>query len=281
MEDLVSGSAQVNGTTLHYVRCGSGPAVILIHGFPQDWTEYQAIMPRLAERFTVIAIDLRGIGRSHAEAGGYEADNLAEDVYLLAKRLKLERVYVVGHDIGGIVTFALVRRYPELLRGAMILDAAIPGIDGWEGIQGGAAFWHVPFMQVPGLAEKLVAGREADFFGYFLAFGNFAGEDVARYVAAYSKPEQLHAALEIFRAFPADARANSPHLAVKVPLLLGAGEKSPLAPLLTVMAQALRKRGSTEIETAVIRNAVHYVVQDEPEATVALIERKASEKTSY
>lgn len=71
----------MNGTTLHYVRGRKGPPVILIQGFPKDWFEYRAIIPRLARRFTIIAVDLRGIGGSKATAGGYDAANLAEDVY--------------------------------------------------------------------------------------------------------------------------------------------------------------------------------------------------------
>jgi len=69
-KEFASENATVNGTSLHYVRGGKGPGVILIHGFPQDWFEFQAIMPRLAKRFTVIAVDLRGVGGSTATPGG-------------------------------------------------------------------------------------------------------------------------------------------------------------------------------------------------------------------
>jgi pimeloyl-ACP methyl ester carboxylesterase len=142
-EGFVSELATVNGITLHYVRGGEGPPLILIHGFPQDWFEYHAIMPRLAKRFTVIVVDLRGIGRSTSTQGGYDAANMAEDVYQLVSTLKLERVYIVGHDIGGMVTYAFVRRYPRSTRGAMILDQVIPGIEGWEEVQGSPAVWHM------------------------------------------------------------------------------------------------------------------------------------------
>src|SRR6516225_1555231 len=110
-EGYMSETAEVNGITLHYVRGGKGPAVILIHGFPEDWFEYHAIMPRLAKQFTVIAVDLRGVGGSTTSAGGYDAANLAEDIHQLVASLKLERVYIVGHDIGGMVAYAFVRRY--------------------------------------------------------------------------------------------------------------------------------------------------------------------------
>lgn len=162
-KEFLSETATVNGITLHYVRGGKGPTVILIHGFPQDWFEYRPIMPRLAKQFTVIAVDLRGIGGSIAKSGGYDAATMAEDVYQLVSKLKLERVYVVGHDIGGHVAYAFFRRYPQVMRGAMILDTPIPGIEGWEEIQGAPFMWQMHFMQVPGLAEKLVDGRQSAY----------------------------------------------------------------------------------------------------------------------
>ena len=102
----------------------------MIHGFPQDWFEYHAIMPRLARRFTVVAVDLRGVGGSAATPCGYDAANMAQDTHELISQLKLEPVYLVGHDIGGMVTFAFMRRFPEATRGAMILDAPIQGSKG-------------------------------------------------------------------------------------------------------------------------------------------------------
>ena len=134
---------------------------------------FHRIMPRLAKRFTVIAVDLRGIGGSSQTPSGFDAANLAEDLHQLAAALKLEHLYVVGHDIGGMVTYAFVRRYPQLTRGAMVLDVPIPGIEGWNEVQGDPSVWHVRFMQVPGLAEKLVTGRSADYLCYFFNFGKF------------------------------------------------------------------------------------------------------------
>jgi pimeloyl-ACP methyl ester carboxylesterase len=159
-KDFASSFATVNGTTLHYVRGGKGPPLILIHGFPQDWYEYHAIMPRLAKQFTVIAVDLRGIGGSTAAPGGYDAANLAEDVHQLATALKLQSVYVLGHDIGGPVAFAFALRHPDAARGVMILDAVLPGIAGWDEIMASPYTWHIGFMQAPGLPEQLVPGHQ-------------------------------------------------------------------------------------------------------------------------
>jgi pimeloyl-ACP methyl ester carboxylesterase len=276
-KDFASETASMNGTTLHYVRGGKGPPLILIHGFPQDWYEYQAIMPRLAKRFTVIAVDLRGIGGSTATAGGYDAANMAEDVDQLVTSLKLSRVYIVGHDIGGQVTYALVRRHPQDLRGAMILDSTIPGIAGWDESMSGPSVWHVGFMQVPGLAEKMVADRPAAYLSYFFGFSKFTPAEEAHYLKAYSTPAQLHAVFEMYRAFPANAKFNAAqHGPNDVPLFLASGDKSPFAAMVPKMAEGLRAAGFTHVETGVIAGAVHHDVQDQPNAVAELIEQHAS-----
>jgi pimeloyl-ACP methyl ester carboxylesterase len=275
--EFASETAKVNGITLHYVRGGIGPSLILIHGFPQDWFEYHAIMPRLAKQFTVIAVDLRGVGGSTATPGGYDAANMAADVHKLAVALKLERVYIVGHDIGGHVAYAFARRYPEATRGAMILDTPIPGIEGWDEIQCHPAMWHVRFMQVPELPEKLVAERQADYFGYFFKFGKITPSEVDHFVKAYPTLEQLHAVFEMYRAFPANARFNAAlHGPCDVPLFVDTGDGSPFSNLVPKMAESLRENGCAHVETGLIRGAVHYVVEDQPEAVADLIERYAS-----
>jgi pimeloyl-ACP methyl ester carboxylesterase len=276
-QDFASETATVNGTTLHYVRGGDGPPIILIHGFPQDWFEYQAIMPRLAKHFTVIAVDLRGIGGSKATPGGYDAANMAEDIDQLVATLKLQHVYVVGHDIGGQVAYALVRRHPQDIRGAMILDSPVPGVAGWDESMSGPAVWHVGFMQVPGLAEKLVAGRQAAYLGYFFGFSKFTLAEQAHYLKAYATPAQLHAMFEMYRAFPTNVKVNAAqHGTNDVPLFLATGDKSPFAAMVPKMAAGLRTDGFTHVETGVIPGAVHYDVQDQPDATAALIEQNAA-----
>jgi pimeloyl-ACP methyl ester carboxylesterase len=275
--DFASETATVNGTTLHYVRGGKGPAILLIHGFPQDWFEYQAIMPRLAKRFTVIAVDLRGVGGSKATPGGYDTANMAEDVDELVKALKLPGVYIVGHDLGGMVAYALVRRDPQALRGAMILDASIPGIAGWDESMSGPGVWHVGFMQVPGLAEKMVADRPAAYLSYFFGFSKFTPAEEAHYLKAYSTPVQLHAVFEMYRAFPANAIFNAAKQGQNdVPLFLASGDKSPFAAVVPKMAEGLRASGFTHVETGVIAGAMHYDVQDQPDTVAGLIEQHAA-----
>ena len=206
---FVSGTARANGTTLYYVRGGTGPAVILLHGFPEDWYAYHRVMPPLAKQFTVVAVDLRGIGGSAATAGGYDAANMAEDVHQLVEHLHLEHVYVLGHDIGGMVAYAFVRRYPETSRGVMVLDAPLPGLGRWDAVKASPITWHINFQQTPDLPEPLLAGREAIYFRHFLDRDSFSEADVARYTRAYVAPEHLRALLEMYRAFPANEKFNA------------------------------------------------------------------------
>jgi pimeloyl-ACP methyl ester carboxylesterase len=274
---FVSGTAQANGTTLHYVRGGTGSAVILLHGFPEDWYAYHRVMPLLAKQFTVVAVDVRGIGGSTATPDGYDAANMAEDVHQLAEHLHLEHVYVVGHDIGGMVAYAFIRQYPETSRGVMLLDAPVPGLGPWDAVKANPITWHINFQQTPNLPEQLIAGREAIYFRHFLDSDTFSDADVARYARAYAAPEHLRALLEIYRAFPANEKFNAAQRsAISLPLVLAPGENSPFEKLMPGFAEALRDHGCANVKIEVIQNSVHYVVDEQPDAVAELIERYAS-----
>ncbi|HWY53394.1 MAG TPA: alpha/beta hydrolase [Terriglobales bacterium] len=274
---FVSDTVQVNGTTLHYVRGGTGSAVILLHSFPEDWYAYHRVMPLLAKQFTVVAVDLRGIGGSAATPDGYDAANMAEDIRQLAEHLHLEHVYLVGHDIGGMVAYAFARRYPETSRGVMLLDAPVPGLGRWDAVKASPITWHIYFQQTPKLPEQLIAGREAIYFRHFLDHDTFSDADVARYARAYAAPEHLRAALEIYRAFPANEKFNAAQQnAISVPLVLAPGENSPFEKLMPSFAEALRNHRCANVKIEVIKNSVHYVADEQPEAVAQLIERYAS-----
>lgn len=275
-DGFVSDTAQVNGTTLHYVRGGNGSAIVLLHGFPEDWYVYHRIMPLLAKQFTVVAVDLRGVGGSAVTMAGYDAANMAEDVHQLAEHLHLDHVYLVGHDIGGMVAYAFVRRYPSTSRGTMIIDVPLPGIAPWDAVKAAPIAWHINFHQTPDLPEQLLGGREAIYFRYFLDRDIFSDADVARYARAYAAPEHLHALLEIYRAFPENEKFNaSQQSAIAVPLVLAPGENSPFEKLMPSIAADLRAHGCANVKVEVVKNSVHYVVDQQPEAVAQLIERYA------
>jgi pimeloyl-ACP methyl ester carboxylesterase len=273
---FISATVKANGTILHYVRGGTGPAVILLHGFPEDWYESHRVMPGLAKRFTVVVVDLRGVGGSKPTPSGYDAANLAEDIHQLAMQLHLEHVYLVGHDIGGMVAYALARRYPQTARGVMILDVAFPGLEPWEEIQAHPAFWHIRFHQTQ-LPEKLVAGRQAIYFRYFLSEKHFSDANVAHYAESCRHPEHLRTAFAFYRAFSDDEKFYSEQRgAINLPFVLGAGELSPFAELVPRIAEAMRAHGCKNVSTEVIKRSSHYVAEEQPEAVGELIERYAS-----
>jgi pimeloyl-ACP methyl ester carboxylesterase len=274
---FISATVQVNGITLHYVRGGTGPAVILLHAFPEDWYEYHNVMPRLARKFTVVAVDLPGIGGSTGKPGGYAAADVADDIHQLQEQLHLDHAYVVGHDIGGMVAYAFVRRYPEAGRGAMILDAPLPGLAPWNDITAKPFSWHIHFQQVPGLAEELVAGRQAVYFRYFLDPRYVSDAEVARYAESYAAPEHLHAAFEVYRAFPANEKFDAEQQSrIDVPLVLAAGSESVFLKDLPTIAKALRAHGCTNVKTGVIEGSGHYVADERPGMVEEFIEKYAS-----
>jgi pimeloyl-ACP methyl ester carboxylesterase len=142
---------------------------------------------------------------------------------------------------------------------------------------GGLGVWHVGFMQVPGLAEELVAGRQAAYLGYFFGFSKFTPAEQAHYLKAYSTPAQLHAMFEMYRAFPINVKVNAAQREPdNVPLFVATGDKSPFAAMAPKMAEGLRANGFTHVETGVIAGAVHHDVQDQPDATASLIEQHAT-----
>lgn len=279
---FVSNTAKVNGTTLHYVRGGTGPAIILLHGFPEDWYEFHKIMPRLAKKFTVIAVDMRGIGGSKATAGGYDAANLAKDIHELIEHLKLNRIYIAGHDIGGMVAYAYVRLYPTAARGVMILDVPLPGIEPWEEVKANPILWHFGFHQTPNLPEQLIAGRQFVYFreGFFnrLALNSKAvtDADVTHYANSYAAPAQLRAGLEFYRAFPADEKfGEAQRSPLDLPIVLAGGDRA-MGRVNPRIAESLRKYGCANVTTEVIKDSGHFVVEEQPEIVAELIERYAS-----
>lgn len=231
-------------------------------------------MPRLAKKFTVVAVDLRGVGESAPSQTGYDAANLAEDVHQLIINLGLEHVYVFGHDIGGMVAYALARRYPQSLRAAMILDVAFPGLDPWQDILGHPAFWHVRFHQTD-LPEKLVSGRQAEYFRYFLM--HFSDAEVDHYAHSYRDPDHLRAAFETYRAFPANEKlfaAQRDH--TNLPMIIGSGEHDAFAEFVPRIAAAMRAHGCMNLKAETVKGAVHYVAEEKPEAVADLIKHYAT-----
>jgi pimeloyl-ACP methyl ester carboxylesterase len=279
--EFVPHTASVNGTTLHSMRGGEGPTVVLIHGFPQDWYEWRHVMPRLARRFSVVAVDLRGVGGSAAPATGYDAACMATDVAELIDGLGVGPVHVVGHDIGGWVAYALARLRPELVRTMVIMETLLPGIEPPDAPPVEVPLWHGGFHMVPELPETLVHGREAAYFRYFFDIGTVeeyvvTDAEIEHYVTAYGDIARLHAAFEMYRAIPENAVFNNAHRTpVDVPLLLVGGAQvfGPGMPLLAKLLRA--DYGWADAEAVIVEGARHYLPEERPAEIAELIEQHA------
>ena len=133
--------ADVGEVLLHYVTAGEGPPVVLIHGYPQTWWEWRHQIPVLAEKYTVIAPDMRGLGDSSRPATGYDKKTIANDIWQVVNgTLGHESFYLVGHDWGGPTAYALAAAHPDAVKRLVIIDVPIPGCGG-DFSQGGRR-WH-------------------------------------------------------------------------------------------------------------------------------------------
>ncbi|GAB3880600.1 alpha/beta hydrolase [Kibdelosporangium lantanae] len=272
---IPAGFTSETTNSIHHVHGGRGPTLVLIHGFPQDWYEWRRIMPRLAERFTVIAVDLRGVGGSTPTPDGYDAATMAKDIHQLVDG----PVHVVGHDIGGWVAYAYARDFPTLT--ATIVETPIPGVEPWLHLDIDVPLWHGEFHMIPGLPEALVADRQATYFRYFFDVGTvdntvISDDDVLHYADAYGGPERLRSAFEVYRAIPANMAHNTGRTdPIDVPLLLVGGEHV-FGQIMPAAAENLRANfGWSDVDVHIVPGGRHYLVEERPDDIADLIERHA------
>jgi pimeloyl-ACP methyl ester carboxylesterase len=270
--EIASKTLEVNGVKLHYWIAGKGPAVILLHGYAETSRMWKPIMPLLAERFTVIAPDLPGIGDSDVPAQGLDMKTAAISIHELAKALGVKSAEVVGHDIGLMVAYAYAAQFPAEVTKLVLMDAFLPGVAGWEAIYNSPQIWHFRFNGPT--PEALVAGRERTYFEYF--WNDLAADrnrsipeaDRQAYTAAYSRPGRMRAGWAYFVSF-LQAAADFSELAktrLTMPLLTIGGDKSLGEPL-----AAQGKLVATDVTTIVLKDAGHWILEEQPEATTSAL----------
>lgn len=131
---IASRTANIDGLQLHYLTAGHGSAVILLHGYAETSRMWRPIIPLLAEKFTVIAPDLPGIGDSSIPSDKIDMITSASRIHALARSLGIEKARVVGHDIGRMVAYAYATQFPAETEKLVVMDAFLPGVPGWEPI---------------------------------------------------------------------------------------------------------------------------------------------------
>lgn len=266
--------ADVDGVRMHYVTGGSGPPVVLLHGWPQTWFGWWPIMPALAERHTVYAVDLPGLGDSTGSPTGYDKATLARYAHsLIADRLGVRDAAVVGHDLGAAVAFQYAAQFPDDTTHLGYLDLPLPG-PGIDAPTYRSLSWHIAFHSQRRVPEAVVDDDVREYLALFYpqvsfggtAFGGtsdrspFTDDEVDEYARTYRRPEVLSAGFELYRALDQDVRDTVATAPVRLPTLLLAAQGQRDAILATA---APRMAG---IARAVdVPNAGHWLVEENPE----------------
>jgi pimeloyl-ACP methyl ester carboxylesterase len=266
---MESNFADVNGIRLHYLAAGRGDPVVLLHGFAQTSHMWRPLIAELSGRHTVIAPDLRGFGQSAAPADGYTKAAMAQDIHALLDSLKLDRVRLVGHDIGLMVAYALAAQYPQAVDRLVLMEAFLPGVGDWNSVFLLRDLWHFHFYGKTPLA--LVTGRERTYLEHF--WNDFAAdpeksvseEDREIYVNAYAQRGHMAAGMEVFRAFAKDAEdfAGFARTKLTMPVLVLSGEKAG-GPFLIEQGKMV----ATKVEGVLVKGSGHWLMEEAPDQVI-------------
>lgn len=272
--DFAHYKTPINGFLMHYVMGGKGDPIVLLHGWPETWYEWRHIIPQLiANNFTVIAPDMRGLGDSEKPQTGYDTRTLADDIYQLVKKLGHTKIYIVAHDWGGPVAYSYAAAHPEDVKKMIILDTILPGF-GWEeaGNFSPNGIWHFSFHAVRDLPEKLIEGQEDVYLNWFYdwTYNQTAVTSEAReeYIRQYSKPGALRAGFEYYRAVFEDAEQNKEYVKekLKIPILAIGGEAG-----VGNFTMASFQNVASNLTGITLPNTGHFIPEERPNIVVKQI----------
>ena len=244
----------------------------MLHGFGDTGDMWAPLAAAMENDHTVIVPDLRGMGLSSHPEGGYDKKTQAVDIAKVLDKLQIDKADLVTHDIGNMVGYALAAQYPALVRRWVAMDAPLPGIGPWNEIIQNPLLWHFNFRGPD--VERLVAGRERIYLDRFWNELSATPQSIdeatrSHYAALYARPGAMHSAFNQFAAFSQDGIDNKAFAAkgkLTMPILAIGADKS----FGTAMADDLRFV-ATDVSSAVIANSGHWLMEEQPTATVAAI----------
>jgi len=267
--------AKVNGIRLHYLSQGKGYPLVLLHGWPETSYSWRKVISPLAEKFHVIAPDLRGFGDSDKPEGLHTKRTVAKDIRELLRHLGYDRVAIVGHDWGGCVAHFLAMDYTDLSERLIIINMPYyhPTIPLPEDLQQKTNMWYNYFHLVPDLPEKIIANNLEDYLRNFLNGWSynknlFTDEEVAEYVRAYSKPGAIAGGVNYYRVFYKQDVEDYSTLGdrkFEMPVLVLWGENDPTAPL--IHSDGLH-RFMPQLTLKFIPQCGHFLQSEKPDLLV-------------
>jgi pimeloyl-ACP methyl ester carboxylesterase len=279
-DGFASRTAAVKDFRMHYVIGGSGPAVVIVHGGFDSWWAWHKVIPALAQEHTVILPALRGLAKSSKPPAGYDADNLADDLYtMLSDVLALERFTLVGHDWGAVAGYCLAAAHPEAVARLAIYDMVMPGLGLIEEAMTprpqGRFLWHMAFQSVPDIPELLIRSSLREYMQSFFTThaavpDAIDAEALDHYVALYSEAGALRAFLAYYENFWRHGEQVRAHAKTKlaIPVLAYGGEQS-LGPLTKQCMEEL----ADEVVGGVIPDCGHWVAAENPDFVRTSLQR--------
>jgi pimeloyl-ACP methyl ester carboxylesterase len=264
-------TVRARGLDFHVAEAGSGDdAVLCLHGWPQHWYEWRQLMPALADRHRVLALDLRGFGWSEAPPDGYEKENLASDVLAVLDELGLERVKLVGHDWGGWIGFLLCLREPRRFERFLALNIVPPWITARAGIGHAWRFWYQQLILAPGVGYRL--HRSGNFVPRVLVGGSekrdvWDEETLRIFGERFTEPARARAAVQMYRVFNwhelmpiLRGRYAEQRLTVPTRLVFGSDDF-----VLRPEMLAGYEHHADEMEVELIPDCGHFIVDEMPD----------------
>jgi pimeloyl-ACP methyl ester carboxylesterase len=263
---------KTDGATIHVRVGGKGPAMVMLHGFGDTGDMWAPLAAALAKDHTIIVPDLRGMGLSSYPDTGYDKKTQAQDIARVMDTLNVQKADLVTHDIGNMVGYALAAQYPDRVTRWVIIDAPLPGIGPWDEILKSPLLWHFNFRGPD--VDRLVKGRERIYLDRFwneLSANPKAIDETTRrhYAKIYARPGAMHAAFNQFAAFSQDASDNKVFASkgkLNMPILALGAEKSFGAQQAAIMREV-----GTNVEGGIIANSGHWIMEEQPDATVKAI----------
>src|SRR5262245_8582726 len=263
---------KTDGATIHVRAGGKGPAVVMLHGFGNTGEMWAPLAAALANYHTVIVPDLRGMGLSSYPDTGYDKKTQAQDIARVMDKFNVQKAALVTHDIGNMVVYALATQFPDRITRWAVIDAPLLGIGPWDEILKSPLLWHFNFRGPD--VDRLVKGRERIYLDRFwneTSANPKAIDEATRrhYAKIYARPGAMHAAFNQFAAFSQDASDNKVFAAkgkLTMPILALGGEKS----FGEQQAAVMREVGSN-VEGGIIANSGHWIMEEQPDATVKAI----------
>jgi pimeloyl-ACP methyl ester carboxylesterase len=267
-------TVQVGATTWHYRIGGTGPPVVLLHGYGDTGDMWASLAPVLAKTHRVIVPDLPGLGLSRPAAGAatYDMASTARALHALTASLGDTRGAVVGHDIGLMVAYAYAAQYPSEVTRLALMDAPIPGVGPWQQVLLMPGVWHFHFHGK--YADALTAGRERIYLDRvwdgFAYHPERVGEaERAQTAASYAQPGNMHAGFSYFAGFDRDVVDNAKFAGtpLTMPVLAMGGDHS-FGTLMPQFAKAV----AVHVETSVIPDSGHWIMDENPAAATAALQ---------